>query len=61
MARADEKGRNGSFTATVTEIRVLPTYISRKRGREDDKGENMLSRFKSPKGGEGSSGSMGGV
>jgi hypothetical protein len=60
-ALVDEEGRDGSLAVVITEIGILPTYISGKRGRENDQGENMLSRFKPPKGRKGSSGSMGRV
>jgi hypothetical protein len=58
---ADEKGRDGSPSTIITQVGILPSYISRERGREDDKGKDLLSRFESPEGGEGSSGSMGGI
>lgn len=40
---------------------MLPTYISRERGREDNQGKDVLSSSESPKGREGSGGSMGGI
>ena len=60
-SEADEKGCDGSPSTIIAQVGILPPYISRERGREDDQGKDLLSRFKSPKGREGSSGSMGGI
>ena len=58
---ADSQGRHGSSTITTSQIRILPTYISRKRGSKDNKGKDVLSRIEPAKGREGSSRSMGGI
>jgi hypothetical protein len=35
-SEADKKGCDGSPSTIITQVGILPSYISRERGREDD-------------------------